>query len=177
MAHRAWGHSVYLLPLVEGSANDHAIFDDVAERMGAELYAGPPVPARYLTHARLRLVLAEVLRSIGPTWIYAPSAADYSLERRAVHDATMSVAADVPTVYCYRSLSSTAAFVPNHFVEIEEAEKAAILRTLPGVPQRPLEVLPRSPSPSAEAFHVLRTERSLNPTNNGGPDVPRPTAE
>ena len=177
MAHRAWGHAVYLLPLVEGGTNKPENYDEVAETLGAELCPVPPLPSRHLTHARLRLVLGEVMRSVQPTWIYAPSAADYSLERRAVHDATMVVARDVPTIYCYRCLSSTAAFVPNHFVEVEESEKAALLRALPGAPLRPLDLLARSPSPSAEAFHVLRTERSLNPTPHGGSDVPRLATE
>jgi CheY-like chemotaxis protein len=177
LAHRAWGHSVYLLPLVDGGKKEEENFEEVVERLGAEMYPGPPLLVRHLTLARLRLVLADVVRSVKPTWIYAPSAADYSLERRAVHDATMSVVADIPTVYCYRSLSSTAAFVPNHFVQIEEQEKAALLGALPGVPLRPLELLPRSPSPTAEAFQVLRTERSLNPSHQGGSDVPRSATE
>ncbi len=177
LAHRAWGHSIHLLSLVEGGRREEESFEAAVEMLGAEAYPLSPLSPRFLTHARLRSVLAGVMREIQPTWIYVPSATDFSLERRAVHDATMGVAADVPTVYRYRCLSSTSAFVPNHFVEVEEREKAALLRTLPGPPLRSLERLHHSPSPSAEAFHVIRTERSLNPARYGGSDVARTTTE
>jgi LmbE family N-acetylglucosaminyl deacetylase len=74
-------------------------------------------------------VISEVVRSFQPDVVYTHSFNDVHQDHRNTHRATLVATRAIPNVFCYQSPSSTTAFTPTMYVDIERTLEAK-LRTI-----------------------------------------------
>lgn len=123
LTHSQAGHQVMILPLIRGtpySASSMLEAANAAQILGAHLHTAPLLEPREASLLRLTALLSEVIQQFQPTWVYTHSVNDFHPEHRLTYSATMTAAREVPNVLCYQSPSSTPAFRPTRFVDIQE---------------------------------------------------------
>lgn len=123
-AHSAAGDDLVILTLSGG-----AVGGSTTVRQAEAAAAAAVVGARlvHLDFPDTRLVPAEgiitaierVIAEVQPDRIYTHSAHDRHQDHRAVHEAVEIAARQVPNVWCFQSPSSTVAFAPTRFVDVE----------------------------------------------------------
>lgn len=123
-AHAAAGDELVILTLSGG-----AVGGSTSVRQAEAAAAAAVVGARlvHLDFPDTRLVPAEgvitaieqVIREMQPDRVYTHGAHDRHQDHRAVHEAVQIAARQVPNVWCFQSPSSTVAFAPNRFVDVD----------------------------------------------------------
>lgn len=123
-AHAAAGDDLVILTLSGG-----AIGGEVSARHSEAAAAAAVVGAR-LVHldfpdtrldpaAGLITAIEEVVADLRPDRTYTHGVHDRHQDHRAVHEAVQIAARQVPGLWCFQSPSSTVAFAPNRFVDVE----------------------------------------------------------
>jgi len=123
-AHRAAGDSVTILTLSRGSsAGQHADLQHeslaAAEIVGARLFLEDLPATDIAAGSAAADTIARVVAEIAPTVVYTHSVNDDEADHVATHQAVLSAAASVPTVFAFQSQSSTVDFRPTKFVSID----------------------------------------------------------
>ena len=123
-AHGAAGDELVILTLSGGSVGGAA-----AERHEEALAAAQVVGARLVhldfpdTHidpaAGVIGAIEDVVAEVDPHRVYTHSANDRHQDHRAVNGAVQIAARQVPSLWCFQSPSSTVAFAPNRFVDVD----------------------------------------------------------
>ena len=63
--------------------------------------------------------IEQVIADVQPDRVYTHGAHDRHQDHRAVHEAVEVAARQVPNVWCFQSPSSTVAFAPTRFVDVD----------------------------------------------------------
>ena len=123
-AHAAAGDELVILTLSGG-----AVGGAVSARRSEAAAAAAVVGARliHLDFPDTRLdpaggvitAIEEVVAEVEPARIYTHGVHDRHQDHRAVHEAVQVAARAVPGLWCFQSPSSTVAFAPNRFVDID----------------------------------------------------------
>ncbi|MFT5584739.1 MAG: LmbE family N-acetylglucosaminyl deacetylase/CheY-like chemotaxis protein [Cognaticolwellia sp.] len=134
LAHRAAGDEVVLLTLSKGAHGGQQEVRVEEARQAAQILGGTLVfgdlPDTSIRVDRSSIALIEdVVRRCKPSVVYTHSQNDLHQDHRAVHEATLIGARQVPTVLCYQAPSSNIQFCPRRFEDVgaHMQEKLALL--------------------------------------------------
>ena len=125
LAHGDSGHAVNILTLSRGARGGRSD-QRVAESQAAATLLGARLFMEDLEDTRIQSghptvgLIERVIDLVRPTLIYTHSLHDTHQDHRAVHEATMVAARNVPRISCYQAPSATVDFRPNRFVPIAE---------------------------------------------------------
>lgn len=121
------GHTIHALVLsngeVGGEADRRALQASKGARyMGTSSIAVHDLPDTALEACANRLIqiIEKAIRTMRPDIILTHSANDQHQDHFAVHQATLRAARQHSTILCYESPSTTRAFAPTFFVDIED---------------------------------------------------------
>ena len=103
----------------EGATNHHSESVAAAELIGARLFLEDIAEADVSAGGSTAEAIAHAISEVSPTIVYTHSSHDESRANRAANEATLAVAASVPTVFAYQSPSSSVDFRPSKFVSID----------------------------------------------------------
>ena len=124
-AHAAAGDDIVVLTLSGGAVGGatpsvrHAEAAAAAAVVGARL-VHLDFPDTHLDPASgVITAIEEVVSDVGPDRIYTHGVHDRHQDHRAVHDAVEIAARRVASVWCFQSPSSTVAFAPTRFVDVD----------------------------------------------------------
>jgi LmbE family N-acetylglucosaminyl deacetylase len=157
-----------IMPMIRAlrqDSRDEAEAEAAALALGAVLSCSPLWEAGMVTRSRLAGSIEDVVNEFQPDVVLAPTGAEMQTARRMVHEATVYGARKVRNLLCYQTPTSTTAFCPTLFLDIdaELEDKQRSIGCFRGTPPQ----LARhnavhwghSPqSRSSEAFQVLRLE-------------------
>lgn len=123
--HGAEGDRLDILTLSRGAAGGDvhvrtAEAQRAADILGATLQFGNLPDTRIDDGFATIELIREAVEAIRPTHVYTHCAEDTHQDHRAVHAASLVAARGVANLYCYEASSSTAAFQPNHFIDIAD---------------------------------------------------------
>lgn len=123
-AHRAAGDRITILTLSRGAQSDDGVDAQnqalaAAELLNARLYIEDLAPNEMTSPDAMVGIIERVVRETNPTIVYTHSSHDSNEQHRAVHEATVLAARDVPTMASFQSPSATVDFRPTRFVSIE----------------------------------------------------------
>ncbi|MET4580634.1 CheY-like chemotaxis protein/LmbE family N-acetylglucosaminyl deacetylase [Conyzicola nivalis] len=123
-AHRAAGDTVTIVTLTRGNAsagstNHQSESLAAAELIGARLFLEDIAESDISAGGSTADAIARAIAEVSPTVVYTHSAHDDSRANRAANEATLAVAASVPSVFAFQSPSSTVDFRPSKFVSID----------------------------------------------------------
>ncbi len=124
-AHAAAGDEIVILTLSGGAVGGatptvrHAEAAAAAAVVGARL-VHLDFPDTHLDPASgVITAVEELVGEVRPDRIYTHGVHDRHQDHRAVHDAVEIAARQVPSVWCFQSPSSTVAFAPTRFVDVD----------------------------------------------------------
>ncbi|SFK46230.1 PIG-L family deacetylase [Cellulomonas sp. KH9] len=123
-AHAAAGDDLVILTLSGGAVGGatsvrHSEAAAAAAVVGARLIHRD-FPDTHLVPAEgIITAIEEVVAEVQPDRIYTHGPHDRHQDHRAVHEAVQVAARQVPNLWCFQSPSSTVAFAPNRFVDID----------------------------------------------------------
>ena len=124
-AHAAAGDEIVILTLSGGAVGGatptvrHAEAAAAAAVVGARL-VHLDFPDTHLDPASgVITAVEEVIADVRPDRVYTHGVHDRHQDHRAVHDAVEIAARQVPSVWCFQSPSSTVAFAPTRFVDVD----------------------------------------------------------
>ena len=123
--HGAEGDRLHILTLSRGAAGGDihvrtAEAQRAAEILGATLQWGNLPDTRIDDGFATIEIIQSTIEEVRPTHVYTHCAEDTHQDHRAVHAASLVAARAVANLYCYEASSSTAAFQPNHFIDISD---------------------------------------------------------
>ncbi len=125
LRHASLGDRIVILTLTSGeSGGDVSTRAQeaqwVAKEMGAELRMENFQDTRLSSGIDTIDVISKTVRELDPNIVYTHSEHDLHQDHRAAHQATLVASRLVTNVLCYQSPSSTTAFCPSLYVDIEE---------------------------------------------------------
>ena len=136
LRHHAQGDSCHMLTLTDGgleSGYDERMREAyrAADMLGAELHVGDLVDTRVSDGTETVSLIQRYIDELNPDIIYTHSVNDTHQDHRNCQIATMAAASDVPEIYSYIGPSTTMAFHPTRFVNIDEQidNKLAVIRS------------------------------------------------
>lgn len=123
LAHRAAGDEVVLLTLSKGAHGGQREVRMEEARKAALMLGGTLVfgdlPDTSIQVDRSSIALIEdVVRRCKPSVVYTHSQNDLHQDHRAVHEATLIAARQVPTMLCYQAPSTNIQFCPRRFEDV-----------------------------------------------------------
>jgi LmbE family N-acetylglucosaminyl deacetylase len=134
LRHRAAGHRVVIYVATDGSEGGNTSLrrseaEAAASRLGAEIVFGCARDTLVTTDRETIGGIASLVQLHQPKVVFTHTEEDTHQDHRAIFAATMIAARGVGNLLCYQSPSSTTAFQPNLFLDIEEylEDKVALI--------------------------------------------------